>query len=99
MNNTPLANLELPDIASVVKRFNLPVTADQLAEIIREMTPEKSLQARKTSGSPNPQEQNEMVQALSQGISNYRAGITKRTKMVEASFNGLEQIVHKYLET
>lgn len=99
MNNTPLANLELSDIASAVKRFNLPVTTDQLAEIIREMTPEKSLQARKTSGSPNPQEQNEMVQALSQGISNYRVGITKRTKMVEASFNGLEQSVHKYLET
>jgi hypothetical protein len=67
--------------------------------MIKEMTPEKSLQARKSAGSPNPQEQEEMIKSLSQGISNYNIGIKRRTKMVQGSFENLAKTVRKYLRS
>jgi hypothetical protein len=68
-------------------------------KIINEMTPEKSLETRKSSGSPNLLEQEEMIKSLSQGISNYSAGIQKRTKMVEGSFDNLGRTVNNYLHS
>jgi hypothetical protein len=61
------------------------------------MTPEKSIEARKSSGSPNLLEQEEMIKSLSEGITNYGVGIQKRARLVEGSFDTLERIVKKYL--
>src|ERR687894_820089 len=95
--NIPLAKLEFADTASVLKAHKVDIKADQLMKIIKEMTPEKSLEARKSSGSPNLLEQEEMIKSLSQGIANYSAGIQKRTKMVKGSFDNLERTVKHYL--
>ena len=83
--------------ASVLKAQKVNVKPDELMKIIKEMTPEKSLEARKSVGSPNPQEQEEMIKSLSQGISNYKIGIHRRTKMVQGSFDNLDRTVKKYL--
>ena len=97
MGNIPLAKLELSDIATVLDEFNLDIKADQILKIIKEMTPEKSLEVRRSSGSPNPQEQEEMIRWLSHGISNYKLGIGKRKKMVEGAFENLAKTVNNYL--
>jgi argininosuccinate lyase len=96
-DNTPLAKLQASDVASVLKAQKVNVKPDELMKIIKEMTPEKSLEARKSVGSPNPQEQEEMIKSLSQGISNYKIGIQRRTKMVQGSFDNLDRTVKKYL--
>ena len=88
-DNLPLAKLQLSDIASVLKAQKLNVKPDELMKIIRDMTPEKSLQTRKSVGSPNLEEQEEMIKSLSQGVSNYKIGIQRRTKMVQGSFDNL----------
>ena len=98
-DNLPLAKLQLSDIASVLKAQKLNVKPDELMKIIRDMTPEKSLQTRKSVGSPNLGEQEEMIKSLSQGVSNYKIGIQKRTKMVQGSFDNLGRIVMKYLQS
>ena len=95
----PLAKLEFADAASVLKAHKVDIKADQLMKIINGMTPEKSLEARKSSGSPNLLEQEEMIKSLSQGIANYSAGIQKRTTMVKGSFDNLERIVKNYLQS
>src|SRR5918993_1902775 len=97
--NIPLAKLEFADIASVLNAHKVDIKADQLMKIINGMTPEKSLEARKSSGSPNLLEQEEMIKSLSQGIANYSTGIQKRTKMVEGSFDNLERTVRNYLHS
>ena len=74
------------------------VKPNEIMKIINEMTPEKSVEARKSSGSPNLLEQEEMIKSLSQGISNYSTGIQKRTKMVKGSFDNLERTVKNYLQ-
>jgi argininosuccinate lyase len=96
--NIPLAKLEFADIASVLKAHTVDIKANQLMKIINEMTPEKSLEARKSSGSPNLLEQEEMIKSLSQGIANYCVGIQKRSNMVTGSFDNLERTVRNYLQ-
>ncbi len=100
-NNLPLAKLQLSDVASVLKaqKATTSVKPDELMKIIKEMTPEKSLEARKSTGSPNLQEQEEMIKSLSQGVSNYKVGIQRRTKMVQGSFDNLNKTVTKYLQS
>ena len=97
--NISLVKLEFADATSVLKAHKVEVKPDELMKIINEMTPEKSLETRKSSGSPNLLEQEEMIKSLSQGISNYSAGIQKRTKMVEGSFDNLERTVNNYLHS
>jgi argininosuccinate lyase len=97
--NIPLVNLAVADATSVLKAHKVDIKPDELMKIINEMTPEKSLEARKSLGSPNLLEQEEMIESLSQGISNYCTGIQKRTKMVKGSFDNLERTVNNYLRS
>lgn len=94
--NIQLANLQLSEVSAVLKALEANIKPDEVLKIVREMTPEKSLADRKSTGSPNPQEQEEMIKSLTQGISNYKVGITKRSKMVKGAFDGLETTVRKY---
>lgn len=99
MNNMPLAKLQLSDVGPVLKAQKSSVEAQELVKIIKEMTPEKSLETRKSTGSPNLQEQEEMIKSVSQGVSNYKIGIEKRTRLVQGSFDRLGEIVKKCLQT
>jgi argininosuccinate lyase len=98
-DNMPLTKLQSSDIAPLLKEQKSKVELDDLMKIIKEMTPERSLDERKSTGSPNPLEQEEMIKSLSQVISNYKIGIQKRTKMVQGSLDNLDSIVKKYLES
>jgi len=95
--NISLAKLEFADACSVLESYKVNVTPQELIKIVHEMTPEKSLEARKSSGSPNLLEQEEMIKSLSEGIANYSIGIQRRTKMVEGSFQTLDRTVKNYL--
>jgi argininosuccinate lyase len=95
--NISLAKLEFAEVSSVLESYKVNVKPEELIKIIHEMTPEKSLESRKSSGSPNLLEQEEMIKSLSEGIANYSVGIQKRTKMVEGSFDNLERTVKDYL--
>jgi argininosuccinate lyase len=97
--NISLVKIEFADASSVLNAHKVDVKPDELAKIINEMTPEKSLEARKSSGSPSLLEQEEMIESLSQGISNYSTGIQKRAKLVEGSFDNLERTVKNYLQS
>jgi argininosuccinate lyase len=96
--NITLSKLELADATSVLKTQKVDdIEPAELLKIINEMTPEKSLEGRKSSGSPNPLEQEEMIQSLSKGISNYCIGIEKRTRMVHATLDNLDTAVKNHL--
>jgi argininosuccinate lyase len=97
--NISLVKIEFADASSVLNAHKVDVKPDELVKIINEMTPEKSLEVRKSSGSPSLQEQEEMIKSLSQGISNYSTGIQKRAKLVEGSFDNLERTVKNYLQS
>jgi argininosuccinate lyase len=93
----PLAKLALPEVASVLKDQKSDVKPDELYKIIAEMTPEKSVQLRKSAGSPNPKEQDAMIAQLSERAENYRAGVEKRTKFVKGALDNLAKTVDKHI--
>lgn len=95
--NIPLAKLGISDIASAINELKVDVKPDELIKMISEMTPKKSLDARKSSGSPNPAEQEEMLKIISRSAANYRVGVQKRTKAVENSFYILQKTVKSYI--
>jgi argininosuccinate lyase len=95
--NISLDKLEFAEVSSVLETYEINVGPEDVMKMIHEMTPEKSLEGRKSSGSPNLGEQENMIKSLSEGIANYSIGIQKRTKMVEGSFGALERTVKNYL--
>jgi argininosuccinate lyase len=97
--NIPLVNLQYADVSSVLEALKVNINADELIKIINEMTPERSLETRISSGSPNVFEEEEMIRSLSQAISNYCIGIQKRTKLTGGSIANLEKTIKDYLES
>jgi argininosuccinate lyase len=97
--NLPLAKLGFADATTVLKTFKADIKPDELLKIIHGMTPDKSLEARKSSGSPNPVEQEEMIKSISQGVANYSSGIQKRTKTLKRLFDNLKKTVKNYIES
>lgn len=95
--NIPLANLDAGDIAKAIKGLNLD--ARHIEKMMKEITPEKSLQLRRSEGSPHPSEQEEMIKMMSQVAQNYKVGIQKRIKMVQGSFDGLAKAVDRYTKS
>ena len=97
--NVALSKLQQEDIALVIREKKSPLKADQVAQIIRNMTPDKSLRARKSAGSPHPSEQEEMIKTISEGVTNYKAGIQKRIRMIQGSFDALSRTVDRYTKS
>jgi argininosuccinate lyase len=98
--NISLTKLEFADATSVLKAHQVEdIKPDELMKIINGMTPEKSLESRKSSGSPNLLEQEEMIKSISQGIANYCTGIEKRTKIIQGLFDNLDKTVNNYLRS
>jgi argininosuccinate lyase len=93
----PLSDLKSRDIAGAIKDSKLD--PEDVEKVIKEMTPEKSLQLRRSVGSPNLSEQEEMIKMMSQVTQNYKIGIQKRIKMVQGSFSGLARSIEKYMKS
>jgi argininosuccinate lyase len=97
--NMPLAMLGAPDIAQVVKKQGSQLDADELMQIIKEVTPAKSLALRSSLGSPNPKEQEEAIQLSIRSLSGFKTGIQKRIDKVDTAFKSLSDSVQEYLRT
>ena len=98
-SDMPLQELGAKDVATVLAQVKpeKPVKVDELAGIVKGMTPEKSIRLRRSSGSPNPKEQDEMIKLATTKIAGYRVGVQKRTKFVQGALKNLSRIVAKYL--
>ncbi len=59
----PLAKLDSRDFAAVLKKVKPegPLKANDLESIVKEMTPAQSIKLRRSMGSPNSKEQDEMI--------------------------------------
>jgi argininosuccinate lyase len=91
-----LAELDSREIEAVLSALKSRLDSKVIASIIRDMTPEKSIQLRRSTGSPNRSEQDAMIGSLTQNVKNYRQGIQKRINMVQGSFQNLAREVTKY---
>jgi argininosuccinate lyase len=94
-----LRGLEEKDIDQVLRSLKYRFEAKHVASIVKEMTPEKSVELRRSAGSPRKAEQEEMIKLVSQNVRNYKQGIQKRIKMVKGALQNLSREVQKYTES
>lgn len=97
--NIPLSAVAVKDAAAVLKKVKpeKKLGAEELARITKSMTPARSISLRKSAGSPNPKEQDEMIKTAKSKLAGYKEGVGKRTKFVQGSLANLAKTVDKYL--
>lgn len=96
---TSMINLSKKDVEMVIKNlgFENLVSVDYLVKIIKETTPSVSLHHRKSLGSPNPKEQEQVI--LHKKIQNkkYRQKLNERKNKIEEALKNLDNLVSTYL--
>jgi argininosuccinate lyase len=95
----PLSKVTVNDATSVLKKVKPEgkLEAAELARIAKSMTPARSLALRKSIGSPNLGEQDEMIKLAKSKLAGYQQGVDKRVKFIDGSLTNLSKTVDKYL--
>lgn len=98
--DVPLAALDNREIALAIgqakQQKEKAIDPGELAGMVREMTPERSIQLRRSAGSPNPKEQERMITMARSRLATYRKGTQKRAKHVKSCLDGLAKTVARY---
>jgi argininosuccinate lyase len=95
----PLSKLDAKEIGAVLRQAKANVNGAEMARIVKGMTPERSIGLRRSAGSPNPKEQDEMIKAARTKLAGYEHGVQKRAKFVQGSFDGLAKAVSGHLSS
>jgi argininosuccinate lyase len=96
-NNIEFTMLQKEDIDDVLKKIESNLQPAELIQIIRELTPNKSLELRISSGSPNPKEQHDMISSSYRKLAGYREGVSKRKRSIAVAFDNLAKSTENYL--
>jgi argininosuccinate lyase len=96
-NNIEFTMLQKEDIDDVLKKIESNLQPAELIQIIRELTPNKSLELRISSGSPNPKEQHDMISSSYRKLAGYREGVSKRKRCIAVAFDNLAKSTENYL--
>jgi argininosuccinate lyase len=91
--NISLSQLSKQDLKKILNLLKIKIDVDDLMLIIKDTTPEKSILFRKSYGSPNPLQQNEMVNSIYKSLLFYSKAISERKEMLHTAFNNLEKEV------
>jgi argininosuccinate lyase len=98
--NIPLRLLSINDISQVLSNpdfLKYSVTSDELYLLIKDITPENSINYRITKGSPNKNEQLAMILILNTKIIEYQKKINLRIEFLKNKINDLKLIVEKQI--
>lgn len=93
-----LGDLGSDEIALVLRTEKLKLDSKAVRSMLR-MTPERSIQLRKSYGSPNPSEQQQMIKTLAQNVRNYKHGVQKRIRLVQGAYENLANEVAKHMKS
>jgi argininosuccinate lyase len=96
-NRSAFTSLQKEDIRTVLRRIESDLHPEELIQIMRQLTPNRSLQLRVSAGSPNPKEQREMISFSFRRLARYREEMSKRKKSVTVAFDKLAKSVESYL--
>jgi argininosuccinate lyase len=96
-NRRAFTSLQKEDIRTVLRRIESDLHPEELIQIMRQLTPNRSLQLRVSAGSPNPKEQREMISFSFRRLARYREEMSKRKKSVTVAFDKLAKSVESYL--
>jgi argininosuccinate lyase len=98
-NNMPLNMLQKEDVNAALKKIESDLQPHEVTQIIKEMTPNKALELRVSFGSPNPKQQQDMINSAYNRLAVYIQELSKRKKDVNAAFDNLSNNVNRYLNS
>ena len=98
-NNMPLNMLQKEDVNAALKKIESDLQPHEVTQIIKEMTPNKALELRVSLGSPNPKQQQDMINSAYNRLAVYIQELSKRKKDVNAAFDNLSNNVNRYLNS
>jgi argininosuccinate lyase len=96
-NNIALKMLQKEDIEAALTKIESSLQPDEVSQIIREMTPKKALELRVSFGSPNPKQQQDMIDFSYNRLAGYIGELSKRKKGITVALDNLSSIVEGYL--
>jgi argininosuccinate lyase len=100
--NIPLNSLNVDDISQVLISTDVlkyGINADEVYSLIKDITPENSINYRVTKGSPNKNEQLEMISFLNLTIEDYKKKMNLRLGSLKSKMDDLKLIVEKFVDT
>jgi argininosuccinate lyase len=98
-NNIPLKMLQKEDIEAALTKIESNLQPDEVSQIVREITPNKALELRVSLGSPNPKQQEGVIDSSHNKLAGYIQELSKRKKDITAAFDNLSSIVNRYLNS
>ena len=91
--NIPLDQVPPDIVKKLLNSSQIKIDLDELMSIIKDINPEKSILLRKSYGSPNPLQQNDMINSIEKSLVTYTKILTKRKELLYTTFNNLDNVV------
>jgi argininosuccinate lyase len=91
--NLSLDNIEKNEVEKILNCLNLKIDLDELMSLIRTIKPEKSILLRKSYGSPNPLQQNDMIYSIEKSLLDSTRVLKDRKKFLFATFKNLNNLI------
>jgi hypothetical protein len=90
-----LDNKDIYQVLDNIDFLKYGITSDEILALIKDITPEKSINYRTTKGSPNKEEQLIMIQNLKTKSEEYQKKNNLRKKHIENKIEYINEIVDK----
>ncbi|HEX6294852.1 MAG TPA: argininosuccinate lyase [Nitrososphaeraceae archaeon] len=91
--NIPLDQVPSDIVNKILNSSKIKIDSDKLMSIIKDIKPEKSILLRKSYGSPNPLQQNDMINSIEKSLLAYTKVLTKRKELLYTTFNNLDNVI------
>jgi argininosuccinate lyase len=99
--NIPLNLLKLSDISEalgLINSSNPDLTAEKIQSIIQSLTPENSIEYRTTKGSPNKNEQKEMISDITTKVNDYEKILEERSNRLTIAKDKLNSKIKEFID-
>jgi argininosuccinate lyase len=91
--NMPLYKIEQYEVNKILNSLNLKIDLDELMSLIRTTNPEKSILLRKSYGSPNPLQQNDMINSIEKSLLTFSKVLKERKELLFTTFKNLDNLI------
>ncbi|HEX7257486.1 MAG TPA: argininosuccinate lyase [Nitrososphaeraceae archaeon] len=91
--NIPLDKTPPEEVNKILNSSKIKIDLDELMSIIKDVKPEKSILLRKSYGSPNPLQQNDMINSIEKSLLTYTKVLTERKELLFTTINNLDNVI------
>lgn len=91
--NMPLDKTPQEEVNKMLNSLKIKIDLDELMSIIKDVKPEKSILLRKSYGSPNPLQQNDMINSIEKSLLTYTKVLTERKELLFTTINNLDNVI------